>query len=104
MEAWALGEDISCDEQTQGFQGNHINKHRMMYKAEGEEVKTKSGQIANRGTVKAAILKGGPDCKGLVAVSVYDIKPVHFLTVANTSIPWIEKEREVYAKDLGKKS
>eukprot|EP00957_Ditylum_brightwellii_P005467 418498-Ditylum_brightwellii.AAC.1 len=35
MEAWKLGSNISCDEQAQGFQGNHTDKQRIMYKAEG---------------------------------------------------------------------
>eukprot|EP00957_Ditylum_brightwellii_P003410 258423-Ditylum_brightwellii.AAC.1 len=34
------------------------------------------------------------ECGGLVAVSVYDTKPLHFLTTANNSIQWIEKTRE----------
>ena len=36
MEAWKLGSNISCDEQTQGFQGNHADKQRITYKAEGD--------------------------------------------------------------------
>eukprot|EP00957_Ditylum_brightwellii_P078021 5930683-Ditylum_brightwellii.AAC.1 len=34
-----------------------------------EEAKSKTGQLAVWGTMKAAILKGDPDCKDLVAVS-----------------------------------
>ena len=69
-----------------------------------EEVKNMTAQLGVRGTVKAAILRGDPECDSLVAVSVYDTKPVHFLTTANNSIQWIEKTREVYSKEHGKKS
>eukprot|EP00957_Ditylum_brightwellii_P127850 9750023-Ditylum_brightwellii.AAC.1 len=37
MEAWALGVDISYAEHMQGFQGNHIEKQRITYKAEGND-------------------------------------------------------------------
>eukprot|EP00957_Ditylum_brightwellii_P012837 970138-Ditylum_brightwellii.AAC.1 len=67
-----------------------------------EEVTSRTGQFAVQGTVKAAILCGDPECDGLVAVSVYDTKPVCFLTTANDSFKWIEKTREVYSKERGK--
>ena len=34
--AWKLGRDITGDEQTIGFQGKHIDKRRITYKAEGD--------------------------------------------------------------------
>ena len=34
--AWTLGCDIAGDEQTIGFQGNHMDKRRITYKAEGD--------------------------------------------------------------------
>jgi hypothetical protein len=34
--AWTLGRTFSVDEQTIGFQGNHINKKCITYKAEGD--------------------------------------------------------------------
>mmetsp|Transcript_25091 Transcript_25091/g.54722 ORF Transcript_25091/g.54722 Transcript_25091/m.54722 type:complete len:1026 (-) Transcript_25091:83-3160(-) len=36
MYAWLLGENVSCDEETQGFQGNHRDKLRITYKKEGD--------------------------------------------------------------------
>jgi hypothetical protein len=51
-----------------------------------EEVKTRSQQLKVRGTVKAAILEGDPQCPALVATSVYDTKPFHFLSMNCTSI------------------
>ena len=35
-EAVCLGRDLSCDEQTIGFQGNHKDKQRITYKKEGD--------------------------------------------------------------------
>jgi len=37
-----------------------------------EEVKNKKKQEEVRGTTKAAVLEGDPDCPNLVAISVYD--------------------------------
>lgn len=45
-----------------------------------EEVKTKEAEILVRGTVKVAVLKGDAKCPNVVAASVYDTKPVHFLS------------------------
>ena len=37
-----------------------------------------------RGTVKAARLTGDPGCPDLLAVSVYDTKPVYFFLLLHT--------------------
>ena len=47
-------------------------------------------------TVKAGVIEGDPNCSGLVCCSIYDTKPVHFLTMASEEIKWITKERDVY--------
>jgi hypothetical protein len=65
------------------------------------EVTSKADQIRVRGTVKAAVLEGDESCPNLVAVSVYDTKPVHFLSMSCTSIQWIQKERKVHVQSLG---
>jgi hypothetical protein len=62
-----------------------------------EEVKARADQIRQRGTVKAAVLEGDDTCPNLVAVSVYDTKPVHFLSMSCDSIEWITKERKVFS-------
>ena len=191
-EAVFLGRDLSCDEQTIGFQGNHRDKQRITYKKEGdgfladcicsdgytyafhfrhqpasekvikkfscsplharalglisqlphqfytlgmdnlynsakfcrlaylmeqsvmvhgvtrptlrgippnikqEEVKKKKDLEQVRHTVKAAILKGDSVCPSLVSVSLYDTKPVYFLSNACDRLEWITKERKVY--------
>jgi hypothetical protein len=43
-----------------------------------KEVVTKSEWAAVIGATKAAVLEGDPECRDLVAFSVYDTKPVHF--------------------------
>jgi hypothetical protein len=64
-----------------------------------EEVNTPSAQMQVCRTVKAAVLKGDPECPSLVAASVYDTKPVHFLSMSAKSIQWVEKERNVFNVD-----
>ena len=56
-----------------------------------EEKSSKKDQMKVRGTVKAAILKDDPNCPDLVATSVYDTKPVHFLSMSCSRIQWIIK-------------
>jgi hypothetical protein len=52
-----------------------------------------------RGTVKAAVLLGDPHCPALLATSVYDTKPVHFLSTVCENIKWMVKERQVFNVD-----
>ena len=54
--------------------------------------------MAVRGTLKAAVLKGDSDCPDLVPCSVYDTKPVNFLSMCTDSIQWVEKKRKVWDK------
>ena len=63
-----------------------------------EEITNPKIQETVRGTVHAAELLGDPYCPSLVAVSVYDTKPVHFLIMATERIFWEEKSREVSDK------
>jgi len=62
------------------------------------EVK-KNLQHTVRGTTKAAILEGDPDCPEMVAFSVYDQKPVNFVTSACTNLLWKEKSKKVWDSD-----
>ena len=64
-----------------------------------EEVINRNVQIAVRGTVKAARLVGDPDCPNLIASSVYDTKPVHYLSMVSDCIKWKKLERNVYNVD-----
>ena len=46
--------------------------------------------------MKAAVIDGVPDLTGLVAVPVYDTKPVHFILMCCNGIKRIQKTRQVY--------
>eukprot|EP00547_Thalassionema_nitzschioides_P014673 CAMPEP_0194238244 /NCGR_PEP_ID=MMETSP0158-20130606/5025_1 /TAXON_ID=33649 /ORGANISM="Thalassionema nitzschioides, Strain L26-B" /LENGTH=863 /DNA_ID=CAMNT_0038972445 /DNA_START=101 /DNA_END=2689 /DNA_ORIENTATION=- len=92
---------------------NHVNKvlcHGVTRKAMRglpmhvlqEEAKTRAKQNEVRGTVKAAVLKNDPDCPDLIASSVYDSKPVHYLSMVATDIRWVEVEKTVYNVDTGR--
>ena len=65
------------------------------------EVKTKDLINATKGTVKAAVLEDCPALAGcpLVAASVYDTKPVHFLSMCCDEIKWTEKTRSIWDKE-----
>ena len=62
----------------------------------------RAGIYAVKGTVKAAVLEGVPDMEHnkLVAVSIYDTKPVHFLSTCCTEIKWMEKTRKTWDKEI----
>ena len=51
-----------------------------------EEITNKTEQEKVRGTVIAAELVGDASCQSLLAVSVYNTKPVHFLTMCTNKI------------------
>eukprot|EP00957_Ditylum_brightwellii_P034792 2636970-Ditylum_brightwellii.AAC.1 len=92
--------------------GSNKNKKQITYKAEGdcfqedalcqddvtckgmcgippsviqEEKKRHDDQICACGTVKAAVLEGDPNCPQFVVCSVYNTKPVHFLSMKQIS-------------------
>ena len=56
-----------------------------------------------RSTVKTAILMGDSQCISLIASSVYDTKPVHYLSTASIEIKWFTKDKLVYNINTGKK-
>jgi len=64
-----------------------------------EEAKNREAELAIRGTVKVAVLKGDAACPNVVAASVYDTKPVHFLSTIAENIAWVLKEKQVYNVD-----
>lgn len=63
-----------------------------------EEQKSKEGKERERGTVKAAVLKGDDDCPDLIAASIYDTKPVHFLSMSCKEVKWVIKTKKVWDK------
>ena len=59
--------------------------------------------LRQQGTLKAAVLTGDPECKGLVAASLYDTKPVYLISSACKKVEWRKKERKLWHNDMGKK-
>jgi hypothetical protein len=198
MRAWDCGPNLSGDEQTIGFKGNHCDKQRVSYKREGDgfltdalcdrgytfsfffrnvpvprkynverknsplhsrmlflfdtlrdcyhtvgmdnlylslkfcreaftgnnkvmihgvtrrsgrglpscviqlEETNKKKALQARGTTKGAVLEGDPECPNVVAFSVYDTKPVHFLSTCVQYLRWIEKGKKVYDPSEGR--
>ena len=47
-------------------------------------------------------MEGEPGCPNIISSSVYDMKPVHYLSMVSESIQWVEKEKMVYNVDIGK--
>ena len=58
---------------------------------------TRKKELENvRHTVKAAKLTGDSICSDLVVISLYDTKPVYFLSNVCKEIKWIEKTKKVH--------
>jgi hypothetical protein len=61
-----------------------------------EKATTKATLEAVKGTTKAAVMTGDPDCPNLLCVTVYDNVPVRFITTAHEQITWERHQRMVY--------
>ena len=66
-----------------------------------DEEKNPVAQRAAQGTVNAAVLEWDPGCPNLVASSLYNMNPVHYLGMVSKSIQWVDKEKMVYNFDTG---
>ena len=53
------------------------------------EQKSGKDQIKVRGTVKDALLEGDSACPNLVACSIYDTNPVHYLSMVCDTLKWV---------------
>ena len=66
-----------------------------------EEEECKKKQLKVRGTVKVAVLKGDPFCPNLIATSIYDTKPVHYLSMCTEKVEWSQVKKSVYNRESG---
>ena len=66
-----------------------------------EELHNRKGQENVQVTVIAAELVGDSKFPSLIAVSVYNTKPVHFLSMEVDNIKWTENKIEVYDQSIG---
>ena len=60
------------------------------------EQKSRKYQIKVRGTVKAALLEGDATCPNLVACSIYDTKPGHYLSMVCDTLKWVVMEKPCF--------
>ena len=67
-----------------------------------EEVSQKEDLKQAWNTVKAAVLQGDQVCTDLVCVSIYDTKPVYFLSNVVEGIEWIEKKTKSFQPKIWK--
>ena len=58
-------------------------------------------QIKVRGTVKAALLEVDDSCSNLVACSIYDTKPVHYLSMVCDTLKWVVMEKPFFNVETG---
>jgi Transposase IS4 len=66
-----------------------------------QEAKNKTELRAVRGTTIGAVLKGDDGCPDILAVSVYDSKPVNFVSTIHKEIKWVVNEKDVYSLESG---
>ena len=68
-----------------------------------DKVTRKDDVLRSKGTVKAAVLTGDPQCKDLVALSFYDSKPVYFVSNACEKLVWVIKYHHLWHSEKGRK-
>ena len=66
------------------------------------EVQDENEKVRVQETAKEVILLGDAGLLDLIAVLVYDTKPVYFLSMPRKEIQWTRKKRKVYDKKLKK--
>ena len=63
-----------------------------------KEAKNVNDQRAVWGTVKAPVLEVDPGFNNLITTSVYDAKPIHYLSMVSWSIEWVVEEKRTWSK------
>ena len=48
-----------------------------------EELNSKKEKIETRGTAKEEVMEGGPKCTNLIEASMYDTKPVQYISMVS---------------------
>lgn len=66
-----------------------------------EVKKNKEVQRLVKGTMKVAVLEGNKDFPNLVVCSVYDSKPVHFLSMLCSTLRWELNNKAVFNVETG---
>ncbi len=63
-----------------------------------EKLKNQKETEKVRGFTKEAVLDGDAWCPNLIAFSVYNTKPMQFLSISCTELKWIEEVKIVFAE------
>jgi len=63
--------------------------------------KKRKDQIKVRGTAKAVLLVGYPGCPNLVVCSIYDTKPVHYLSMICYTLELVVMEKPCFNVETG---
>ena len=66
-----------------------------------EEFNRNKGHLEVCRKMKADVIKGYPKCPNIVVSSVYDTKPVHYLSMVSYDLKWVIKEKYVFNVDTG---
>ena len=61
-----------------------------------DEQNSRKYQIKVCGTVKAAVLEGDAACHNLLACSIYDTKPVNYLSMVCDTLKWVVMEKPCF--------
>ena len=65
------------------------------------EQKSRKYQIKVHGTFKAALLEGYSACPNLVACSIYDANPVHYLSMVCDALKLVVMEKPCFDVETG---
>jgi hypothetical protein len=84
------------------LQHNFVVCQQTSFKIIKNKVKTKDLISATNDAVKTAVLEECPPLANcpLIAASVYDTKPFHFLSTCYNEIKWVEKTHPTWDKDI----
>ena len=66
-----------------------------------DKLKSKKAQIEARVTSTAAVMEGDPKFPNLIVSSVYDTKPVHYISIVSEQLKWDVKEKECLNIETG---
>ena len=53
-----------------------------------EDISSKEGYIESCGKTKEAVLQGNPKYPNILASTVYETKPVHYLSMVSYNLKW----------------
>ena len=58
-----------------------------------EKLKSKKSHIDTRGTSKEEVTEGETKCTNLIKASMYNIMPIHYISMVSEELKWVVKEK-----------